>query len=135
MTSPAQIAPRLDRLRARLDTLGVDALLVTTPSNRRWISGFTGSAGVALVTRSEARFATDSRYWEQVGLECPDYTLVHVTGANTGVTPEILEGLGGRPPRVRAGARHSRRARGLDACHRRAAGLVTSDVASYSTRR
>ena len=93
------IAERLDRLRARFDALGaaggVDALLVSTPPNRRWISGFTGSAGVALITRTEARFATDSRYWEQVGRECPGYDLVQVAGANTGVTPAILEGLAG----------------------------------------
>jgi len=89
-------AARLERLRARLDALGVDALLVTTPSNRRWISGFTGSAGVALVSRTEARFATDSRYWEQVGEQCPDFTLVKVTGANTGTAPAILEGFGGQ---------------------------------------
>ena len=95
-TSPT--AARLDRLRARFEALapgGIDALLVTTPANRRWISGFTGSAGVALVTSTEARFATDSRYWEQVGRECPGYDLVRVAGANTGVTPPILEGLAG----------------------------------------
>ncbi|MCK9485241.1 MAG: Xaa-Pro peptidase family protein [Dehalococcoidia bacterium] len=96
MTSgPATIAARLERLRARLETLGVDALLVTTPSNRRWISGFTGSAGMALVSRDEARFATDSRYWEQVGQQCHGYTLVQVSGANTGVAPQVLEGMGG----------------------------------------
>ena len=90
------IADRIERLRARLDDLRVDALLVTTPANRRWISGFTGSAGVILVTREEARFATDSRYWEQVGRECPGYTLVQVAGANTGIAPAILQGLGGQ---------------------------------------
>lgn len=96
MTSAANtISARLERLRERFDSLGIDALLVTTPSNRRWISGFTGSAGVALVTRREARFATDSRYWEQVRQQCPGYTLVQVSGANTGVAPGILEGLGG----------------------------------------
>lgn len=94
-SSASTIEKRLERLRARLDEIGVDALLVTTPSNRRWISGFTGSAGVALVTRQEARFATDSRYWEQVGQQCPGYTLVQVAGANTSVAVAILEGLGG----------------------------------------
>src|SRR5690606_3888085 len=94
-TSADTINRRLERLRERFDALGVDALLVTTPSNRRWISGFTGSAGVALVTREEARFATDSRYWEQVGQQCPGYTLVQVAGATTGVAVTILEGLGG----------------------------------------
>ncbi|MDA0815020.1 MAG: Xaa-Pro peptidase family protein [Chloroflexi bacterium] len=90
------IADRLELLRADLDGRGLDGLLVTTPSNRRWVSGFTGSAGVVLVTRDEARFATDSRYWEQVEQQCPDYALVRVTGANTGIAPAILEGMGGK---------------------------------------
>lgn len=96
MTAPSTTATRLERLRARFDELGVDGLLVTGASNRRWISGFTGSAGIVLVTRDEARFATDSRYWEQVGRQCPDFALVRVSGANTFTAPVILEGLGGR---------------------------------------
>lgn len=97
MAAPASTTTaRLERLRARLDALDVDALLVTTPSNRRWISGFTGSAGVVLVTRDEARFATDSRYWEQVGRQSPEFALVQVSGANTGTAPAILDGLGGK---------------------------------------
>ena len=101
MTSTTTASVRIDRLRARFEELGpegkgIDGLLVTAPSNRRWISGFTGSAGVALVTREEARFATDSRYWEQVGQQCPEFDLVRVAGANTFTAPAILEGLGGK---------------------------------------
>jgi Xaa-Pro aminopeptidase len=99
VSAPTGTAARIDRLRARFEALGgsgIDALLVTTPSNRRWITGFTGSAGVALVTREDARFATDSRYWEQVGQQCPNFDLVRVTGATTGVAPEILDGMGGQ---------------------------------------
>jgi Xaa-Pro aminopeptidase len=88
-------ADRLDRVRAQLEERRLDALLITTPSNRRWVSGFTGSAGVVLVTRDRARFATDSRYWEQIGLQAPGFELVKVAGATTGVAPEILEGTGG----------------------------------------
>jgi len=96
VTTASTTTVRLNRLRARFDELAVDGLLVTTPSNRRWISGFTGSAGVALIAREEARFATDSRYWEQVGQQCPDFALVQVAGANTFTAPAILEGLGGK---------------------------------------
>ncbi len=87
-------AGRIDRVRERFEVLGIDGLLVTTPSNRRWLAGFTGTAGVLLVTRDEARFATDSRYWEQVGRESPEFTLTRVTGATTGVAGEILEATG-----------------------------------------
>jgi Xaa-Pro aminopeptidase len=86
---------RLERVRARLDALGVDSLLITNPVSRRWVSGFTGSAGVLLVSRDEARFATDSRYWEQVARQAPEFRLVKVAGATTGTAPELLEGTGG----------------------------------------
>ena len=68
---------------------------MTTPSNRRWVSGFTGSAGVVLIGRDSARFATDSRYWEQIGLQAPEFDLVKVAGATTGIAPEILQDTGG----------------------------------------
>ena len=86
---------RLRRVRERLAPLAVDALLVTTPSNRRWISGFTGSAGVLLISAERALIATDSRYWEQVARQAPLFELRRVTGATTEVAPELLEGTGG----------------------------------------
>jgi len=88
-------AGRIDLVRAGLEELRLDALLITTPSNRRWTSGFTGSAGVALVGRDRVRFATDSRYWEQIALQAPEFELVKVSGATTGVAPDILEETGG----------------------------------------
>ena len=96
MSDPPPAAGRLDRARERIDALGLDALLVTTPSNRRWLSGFTGSAGALLIDRDRALFATDSRYWEQVGQQAPAFTLVRVSGATTDVAPELLEDQGGR---------------------------------------
>lgn len=67
---------RLERLRARMAELKLEAMLITQPDNRRYITGFTGSTGTALVTASSALFITDFRYWEQVGQQCPDFTLV-----------------------------------------------------------
>ena len=96
MSAPPPATSRLDRARELIEALGLDALLVTTPSNRRWLSGFTGSAGALLVDADRALFATDSRYWEQVGEQAPAFTLVRVPGATTGVAPELLEQQGGR---------------------------------------
>lgn len=59
------IAPRIGRLRDRFDEAAIDALLVTKRENVRYLSGFTGSAGVLLVTRSGALFVTDGRYTER----------------------------------------------------------------------
>ena len=49
--------------------LSLDALLVSSPENVRYLTGFTGSNGLAIVTRAEAYFLTDSRYTLQSAQE------------------------------------------------------------------
>jgi Xaa-Pro aminopeptidase len=49
--------------------LEVDALLVTNPVNLRYVTGFTGSNGMAVVGRELRRFITDFRYVERAVAE------------------------------------------------------------------
>jgi Xaa-Pro aminopeptidase len=63
--APLDVASRLPRLRHRLAAEGFDALLVTKLANVRYLSGFTGSAGILLVTPDDALFVTDGRYTER----------------------------------------------------------------------
>lgn len=61
---------------------GADALLVTTMNNIRYLTGFSGSAGVLLLTiDGQAHLATDSRYTEQVKAEVCESVEVHITRA------------------------------------------------------
>jgi Xaa-Pro aminopeptidase len=55
---------RLDRLRGALaeDGEGPDSLLVTSLTNIRYLTGFTGSAGMLFVRADEAVLLTDGRY-------------------------------------------------------------------------
>jgi Xaa-Pro aminopeptidase len=67
---PLEVAGRLDRLRSLLVDAGpdgrpVEGLLVTTPANIRWLTGFSGSAGLLLVTAGRAVLTTDGRYRTQ----------------------------------------------------------------------
>ncbi len=57
------VAGRLDALRSRFD--GYDALVVTTLPNVRYLTGFTGSAGLLAVTAQGALLTTDGRYRTQ----------------------------------------------------------------------
>jgi len=41
---------RLDKLRVLIAQEGLDCLIVSQPENRRYMSGFTGSAGLLLVS-------------------------------------------------------------------------------------
>ena len=68
-------AKRLARVRDQFEEWGVDGLLIGSPSNRRWLSGFTGTAGWLIVTPDNAVLATDFRYWEQAVDEAPAFQL------------------------------------------------------------
>ncbi|MGA2835945.1 MAG: Xaa-Pro peptidase family protein [Acidimicrobiales bacterium] len=68
--APLAVTGRLDRLRGALSGVNgtegpPDGLLVTTTANIRWLTGFTGSAGVLLVTDRRALLTTDGRYRTQ----------------------------------------------------------------------
>lgn len=65
-------ATRRDRLRARLADADLEALLVTTPVNVRYLTGFTGSVGRLLVTGEGQLLVVDDRYGEQAAGEAPD---------------------------------------------------------------
>lgn len=71
-------ATRLANLRRRLAEEGLDALVVSDAVNRRYLSGFTGSAGSLVIGPQDAIFAVDSRYYEQVGRQAPDFRLEKV---------------------------------------------------------
>ena len=66
---------KVNKLRGILDDKELDALLVSSPPNRRYLSGFTGSAGYLLISRSESVLCTDFRYLEQAKEQAPDYRL------------------------------------------------------------
>jgi len=59
-------AGRLARLGERLAEIEIDAILVTDPSNVRYLTGYTGSNGAVVVRPEDAVFLTDFRYLERV---------------------------------------------------------------------
>ncbi len=84
---------RLDRLVAQLPERELDAMLISAPENRRYLSGFTGSAGYLIITKNRAVLATDSRYTEQAAQQAPDYQIWHVKGGGWGWLVELLKEL------------------------------------------
>jgi Xaa-Pro aminopeptidase len=64
---------RADRVAAVLAERELDALLVTGAANVRWLTGFTGSSGAAVIGRDGARrFLTDFRYLAQARAQVGD---------------------------------------------------------------
>ncbi len=60
---------RADRVAARLAEREADALLVTDLVNIRYLTGFTGTAAMAIVGPETRRFITDFRYVERAQAE------------------------------------------------------------------
>ena len=56
----------LKQIAAKLDAYGVDAMLVTSEPGEFYAIGFHGE-GMVIVTKSESRYFTDSRYIEAAG--------------------------------------------------------------------
>ncbi|RFU69783.1 aminopeptidase P family protein [Peribacillus saganii] len=67
---------KLEKLRTALEKYDIDGLLITSTYNRRHIANFTGSAGVVLVSASEAKFITDFRYVEQAAKQALGFEIV-----------------------------------------------------------
>lgn len=65
---------RITAVRQLLASWHVDAVLITSQANRRWLSGFTGSNGQLLITADQALLATDFRYMERAKSEAPAFT-------------------------------------------------------------
>jgi Xaa-Pro aminopeptidase len=74
-------------LRAQLAERELDALLVTSLINVRYLSGFTGSNAALLVTADDAVLATDGRYITQSAAQAPELERVIVRG----VAAELAE--------------------------------------------
>ncbi len=86
---------RVQRLRDALAERELGGLLVSNAQNRRYLSGFTGSAGHLLITPSDAMIATDFRYYEQSATQAPAFRLVKMLGGFDAWVPALLAGLGG----------------------------------------
>lgn len=78
MLPPLLVSNRLRRaLSAANDSFGVEALVVTSMENIRWLTGFTGSVGLLIVKMDDAALVVDGRYAQQAaeqirtsGAEC-----------------------------------------------------------------
>src|SRR5512139_3597820 len=94
-----QNSTRLAEVRRLLEEKNLPALLVMQAENRRYLSGFTGSAGQLLITPTHAILATDFRYWEQAAQQAPDFAIYQAKGALKDYLPGLIA-EGDNPARI-----------------------------------
>ncbi|WP_217586681.1 M24 family metallopeptidase [Lentibacillus saliphilus] len=85
---------KLDKLRQLLKKDQLDALLITSSVNRQYMTGFTGTAGAAIITHDAALFLTDFRYTEQATAQAKGYTVIEHKRAMEEEINQQLEALG-----------------------------------------
>ena len=86
---------RIERLRGALGENEIDAMLISSPENRRYLSGFTGSAGYLLISEAAQVLVTDSRYTEQAEKQSAGYRIERMTaGQGWKWLPELAHEAG-----------------------------------------
>ncbi|AQQ53017.1 M24 family metallopeptidase [Planococcus lenghuensis] len=87
---------KIEKLRNEFEQHGIDAMLLTSTYNLRYMTGFTGSAGAAVVTKDKAVFVTDFRYIEQAGKQAKGYEVRQATKGLVDEIAAVLKELGVR---------------------------------------
>ncbi|WP_134726752.1 aminopeptidase P family protein [Paracoccus luteus] len=129
--SPADSAPRIAALRALMARQGLDAVIVPRAdayqgeyvadcdARLRWLTGFSGSAGFAVVTADRAGVFIDGRYRVQVRAETDPATFAPVHWPETPAAGWLRDalpngGVVGYDPWLHTRAEIEALARGLD---------------------
>jgi Xaa-Pro aminopeptidase len=98
--APSEILGRRHQnIRQLLSSRGVDALVVTSLPNLTYLTNFSGSAGIVVVTPERLIFLTDFRYvsaietMQRAAHGCPGLELVTVGGSYDAALAETMEQL------------------------------------------
>ena len=71
---------RVEKLREAMRKDAVDGFLITSPYNLRYLTNFTGTTGLAVITLEKAFFVTDFRYTEQAAAQAQGFEIVKNSG-------------------------------------------------------
>jgi Xaa-Pro aminopeptidase len=96
----AALKRRHNVIQDALETHRVDALVITALPNILYLTNFTGSSAIVVLSADRLRFLTDSRYLTVVdetrgrAYECPGLEVVTVEGSYDAKLAEVLAGQG-----------------------------------------
>lgn len=97
--STSTLKRRHELIRRETKAQSLDALVLTSPANITYLTNFTGSAAIVVLTPDAVGFLTDSRYAAAMSetrgtpWECPDLSLVVIEGSyDAALVAAIVEG-------------------------------------------
>jgi Xaa-Pro aminopeptidase len=88
-----EIKSRIEKLIGGLGKKNIDGIFISQPENRRYLSGFDGSAGFLIIMPDKRILATDSRYTVQAKNQAPEYEVFTITSDIGGWFPGLAAGL------------------------------------------
>lgn len=71
---------RVEKLREAMRKDSIDGFLITSQYNLRYLTNFTGTTGLAVITLDKAFFVTDFRYTEQAAAQAQGFEIVKNSG-------------------------------------------------------
>ena len=88
-----KIGDRIQKLRQGLGEKEIDGIFISQPENRRYLSGFDGSAGFLVITPQDKILATDFRYLAQAKSQAPDYEIFPISNDISHWFPKLVAEL------------------------------------------
>lgn len=82
---------RTAKVQKSLTDSGLDALIVSSSHNLRYVSNFTGTAGLSVITPDQAYFITDFRYTEQAKEQASHMQVIVHEGDLYGEVEKIIQ--------------------------------------------
>lgn len=89
---PHPFAERRAKLAHYVQTQGLHGILVTNPTNVRYLTGFTGDSTYLLLSNDFTLLVSDGRYTQQLEEECPGVPLF-IRSPGMKLTPAVIEQL------------------------------------------
>jgi Xaa-Pro aminopeptidase len=83
-----------DVFKRTLAASGVDGILITDLNNLRYLTGFTGSSGLSIITRNRSLFVTDFRYKEQAKMEVKGFSITIERAEKTEIIRNLTKKYG-----------------------------------------
>jgi Xaa-Pro aminopeptidase len=85
---------KIPLIRRILKANKINAILISGAKNIRYVTGFTGSSGFALITETHALFFTDFRYVEQASKEVEGFEIIKEKGKRNITVKKTVRKLG-----------------------------------------
>ncbi len=81
-------------LQRKLSELAIDGILITDINNVRYLSGFSGSSGFLVITKTHPIFVTDFRYQEEARREIKGFKIKIESDERTDTIKKLVEKYG-----------------------------------------